>query len=177
MQAAPRLPRVGPTLGYTPDKDEGGLLVRRFSLMTYNVLTLLDPGPPGKNQRLVGMRLTAKRDLLKEQLLHHSVLLCGLQETRLISTEVLPDKDFVMLHAAADDGGHHGVALWVGDQFFGQAHHCPDLRAAPTVDRPRCSCSVGAASASWDCATLLGHMQDSTKPTAPRLRNHRPHRC
>ena len=60
MQAHPRPHAQGPGLGYIPGTEAAGALLSHFSLMTYNVLTLLDPGPPGKNQRLVGMRVTAK---------------------------------------------------------------------------------------------------------------------
>ncbi|CAE7244695.1 unnamed protein product [Symbiodinium sp. CCMP2592] len=36
-----------------------------------------------------------------------------LMETRISSTEVLPDADYWMIHSAASADGHHGVALWI----------------------------------------------------------------
>ena len=82
---------------------------------SFNVLTLLDPktGQLQPSQRhQPGLRVTAKREIMKRQLLSREVLLVGLQETRLREAATLPDAQFFMWHAPADQNGHFGVALW-----------------------------------------------------------------
>ncbi|CAE7889137.1 hypothetical protein AK812_SmicGene17289 [Symbiodinium microadriaticum] len=117
MQAYPRLPVGDPALGFVPEPHSGDPVPLQFALMSFNVLTLYDPKCAGKPQKGSGMKVTAKRDVIKKQLQEHQVLLLGLQETRLANTEALPDKDYVMLHAPAEDNGHHGVALWASKRI------------------------------------------------------------
>ena len=57
--------------------------------------------------------IAGKKDLLKTQFLAADLWLIGMQETRLPTSAVLPDRDFLMLNVAADDQGHHGCALWI----------------------------------------------------------------
>ncbi|CAE7462360.1 CFDP2 [Symbiodinium sp. CCMP2592] len=113
LQAQPRLPTHGPQLGSHETERSVNNLVSSMSLASYNVLTLMDPSRPGKNARQEGLKVSAKRCLLKRQLQQLNVLLCGIQETRIVCTEMLPDADFWMIHSAATPAGHHGVALWI----------------------------------------------------------------
>ena len=128
MQSQPRYPTHGPRLGKMPTCTPKERVRHEFTLVSFNVLTLLDPGAPGKNARMEGLKVSAKRDVLKSQLAHMQVLLCGIQETRLIRTEMLPDADYWMLHSAAGPDGHHGVALWISKKVpyaqHGQRQWC-----------------------------------------------------
>ncbi|CAE7942908.1 unnamed protein product, partial [Symbiodinium necroappetens] len=127
MQSSPLPTLSDPGMGFvaTPSSSEPVPLCCTF--MSYNVLSLYDPHYTGKGQGGQGMRVVAKRDILKQQLKQMGVLFLGLQETRLPSSEVLPDKDFIMLHSSSDPQGHHGVALWVAKQ----------VSYAVVADKPR----------------------------------------
>ncbi|CAE7326979.1 unnamed protein product [Symbiodinium sp. KB8] len=90
-----------------------------WTAMSYNILTMFDPdAPKGRVNRdpAAGLRISGKRDLVKRQLLTQKVWIAGFQETRLPSSEVLPDGDFLMLNTAATDRGHGGCALWLSLQ-------------------------------------------------------------
>ena len=113
MQCHPRLPRDDPALGFVPAPQTSTPVPLQFALMSYNVLTLYDPKKAGQPHLGVGMRVKAKRDIIKRQLHEHRVLLLGLQETRIVGTEMPPDQDFLMMQASAEPNGHHGVALWI----------------------------------------------------------------
>ncbi|CAE7219920.1 Pol, partial [Symbiodinium sp. CCMP2456] len=101
-----------------------GLQINRFSaaevefsctFVSFNTLTLFDPAvPAGRRPRTEqqGLLISGKRDLLKSQFTKAKVWAAGLQETRLPSSEVLPDRDFLMLSAGASEQGHHGCSLW-----------------------------------------------------------------
>ena len=86
-----------------------------FRCLTFNVLTLLDPIPASSRDsaKAAGMRMSGKRDLLKQFLVQKAVTFAGLQETRLADTSELPDSDFWMFHAACTPTGQYGMALWV----------------------------------------------------------------
>ena len=60
-----------------------------------------------------GLLVSGKKDLLRDQFLHHKVWAAGLQETRLPTGAVLPDKDFYILNSAATDAGSYGCSLWL----------------------------------------------------------------
>ena len=76
-----------------------------------NVLTMQDGHrPPHFGE---GMRVTGKKELLKQQLLQAKVHLFGLQETRLPEACVAPDGDFYILQSPCLPMGTHGCALWV----------------------------------------------------------------
>ena len=115
LQAIDPVGMQGPSMGRQKAQPRKGPSAFNFRLATVNILTLLDPGqagPPCAPQPQPGLRIVAKRELLKNQFLEEGILLIGLQETRLQDTATLPDNHFVMLHASADDRGHFGVALW-----------------------------------------------------------------
>ena len=116
VQRFPRLPRVGPTLGFVAPLSSADPVEVRAVVMSFNVLSLYDPKGQGHTAAGQGMRVVAKREVIKRQLAHLGVLMLGLQETRLANTEILPDKHFTMLHSAAEPNGHHGVALWISKQ-------------------------------------------------------------
>ena len=135
LQSHPRLPSEDPALGFVPEPQTSTPVPLQFALMSYNVLTLYDPKRAGQPPLGVGMRVSAKRDIIKRQLQEHRVLLLGLQETRIVGTEMPPDKDFFMLQASAEPNGHHGVALWISkclpyaavqgtDMVFRKEHCC-----------------------------------------------------
>ena len=87
-----------------------------FKVMTYNVLTIFDPGvQQGRKARLQdqGLMIAGKRDLIKDQLIRERIWLLGLQETRLPESCILPDKDFYMISSAATAEGQYGCALWI----------------------------------------------------------------
>ena len=113
MQCHPQFPRDDPALGFVPAPQNSAPVPLQFALMSYNVLTLYDPKTAGQPHLGVGMRVKAKRDIIKRQLHEHRVLLLGLQETRIVGTEMPPDQDFLMMQASAEPNGHHGVALWI----------------------------------------------------------------
>ena len=106
---------VPPSMGYCAAKGSQAKVVYNHVFVSFNVLTLLDP-KPGSTQNgqksQPGLRVVAKRELLKRQFLSRDVLLVGLQETRLREAATLPDAQFFMWHAPADPHGHFGVALW-----------------------------------------------------------------
>ena len=115
LQASDPVGEQGPVLGRRAARPGKAPSEFCFCLITVNVLTLLDPSKGGASHHTTnqpGLRIVAKRELLKSQFLEARALLVGLQETRLQETATLPDGHFVMLHAAADDRGHYGVALW-----------------------------------------------------------------
>ena len=111
---------VAPSMGFRRPDQVDDCVTYCFRLVTFNALTLLDPNKvpvpvsaePSPGQP-VGMRVMAKRAVLKKQFLEEEVLMIGLQETRLQQTATLPDAHFIMLHAGANERGQYGVALWV----------------------------------------------------------------
>ncbi|CAE7206779.1 unnamed protein product [Symbiodinium sp. CCMP2592] len=116
LQRQDLLPTTGPSLGLCQGRPGRGPVSHHIRLVTANILTLLDPRsgqPQPASCESVGMRVVAKREVIKKQFLEAGVLLVGLQETRLQHSAVLPDSHFVMLHAGANSLGHFGVALWV----------------------------------------------------------------
>ncbi|CAE7269223.1 R1 [Symbiodinium microadriaticum] len=113
MQSSPLPTLSDPSMGFVAAPSSSEPVQLSCTFMSYNVLSLYDPHSSGKGPRGPGMRVVAKRDILKQQVTQLGVLFLGLQETRLPSSEVLPDKDFIMLHSSSDPQGHHGVALWV----------------------------------------------------------------
>ena len=126
MQRSPCLPRQDPAMGFTAQPSSDAPVEVRATVMTFNVLSLYDPKGPGCAAVGRGMRVVAKRDVIKRQLESFGVLLCGLQETRLAGTEVLPDKHYIMLHSAAESNGHHGVALWIAKHVaYARVHGKP----------------------------------------------------
>ena len=107
---------------------------------------MLDPGSSRLGEAacaLQGLRVVAKRELIKSQLLREKILLTGLQETRLRDTATLPDSHFIMLHSSADDKGHYGVGLWANtteayahsndQQWFLQRGHFTVLVCQPRL--------------------------------------------
>ncbi|CAE7233843.1 unnamed protein product [Symbiodinium necroappetens] len=127
MQSSPLPTLTDPGLGFVAPLSSSEPVPLCCTFMSYNVLSLYDPHYTGKGQGGQGMRVVAKRDIIKQQLKQMGVLSLGLQETRLSSSEVLPDKDFIMLHSSSDPQGHHGVALWVAKQ----------VSYAVVADKPR----------------------------------------
>ena len=113
LQSCPALPTTDPCMGFVPAPSPVEPVQLRGNLMSFNVLSLYDPKRAKGTDTGPGMKVVAKRDIIKRQLSHLQVLLLGLQETRLVCTEVLPDADYFMLHSSADPLGHHGTALWV----------------------------------------------------------------
>ncbi|CAE7717956.1 abcF4 [Symbiodinium sp. CCMP2592] len=117
----------------------------RFTAMTFNVLTMFDPtAPHGKDARTqnLGFLITGKKCLIKQQLSAHAVLLAGFQETRLPTTGVLPDEDFLILSAEADHRGHGGCALWINLRVplataAGTSHHVRRNQVTVTATSPR----------------------------------------
>ena len=115
LQASDPVGESGPVLGRRQTRSSKAPCEFCVCFVTVNILTLLDPGRGGAvldSAPQQGLRIVAKRELLKQQFLQEGALLIGLQETRLQETATLPDGQFVMLHAAADARGHYGVALW-----------------------------------------------------------------
>ena len=120
LQQSTKKKVVAPSMGFRKPDQVVACVTYSFRLVTFNALTLLDPSKPGVPQGAVldsvqyaGMRIMAKRAVMKRQLLAERVLMAGIQETRLQQTATLPDAQFVMLHASANEKGQFGVALWV----------------------------------------------------------------
>ncbi|CAE7942657.1 CFDP2 [Symbiodinium necroappetens] len=118
LQSSPRLPSEDPVLGFVPEPQTSTLVPLQFALMSYNVLTLYDPKRAGQPQLGVGMRVRAKRDIIKRQL-----------------------QDFLMLQASAEENGHHGVALWVSKR-----PPYASVRGKDLVFRKEHCCVVGFSS-------------------------------
>ena len=113
-----------PTSGLRSLQFAGREVEYHLSLFSYNVQTLFDAdAPAGRCKRLPqqGLLIAGKRDVIKRQLIAKGIWAAGLQETRLPSSEVLPDADFLMLSAAATAAGHYGCALWL-------SYHVPYAR-------------------------------------------------
>ena len=108
----PAAPSFGVQQVHEPEVDQ----VFDFTVASYNVLTLFDPGTvKGRKTRAgaFGMQIAGKRALLKKQMLACGIWALGLQETRLPTDAVLPDSDLLMLNAAADGSGSYGCSLWL----------------------------------------------------------------
>ena len=144
LQGVPHAGMHAPSMGYTPPIPSQEATSYLLKFMTCNVLTLLDPGRrvgPTPTEEGRGMAIVAKREVVKTQLLERGILFAGFQETRIRQTATLPDQHFVMLHSAANDKGHYGVALWAnkqipyatssGKDLFLEARHCTVTAFAP----------------------------------------------
>ena len=119
LQRADLVGPAGPCLGFTGTGPSAQPVELRLCLVTFNVLSLLDPTSgtgTGNVASGQGMRVIAKREILKRQFLAQDVLLAGLQETRLRDEATLPDKDYFILCAPADARGHFGVSLWASKE-------------------------------------------------------------
>ena len=119
LQRADLVGPAGPCLGFTGTGPSAQPAELRLCLVTFNVLSLLDPTSGTGMGNVVsgqGMRVIAKREILKRQFLAQDVLLAGLQETRLRDEATLPDKDYFILCAPADARGHFGVSLWASKE-------------------------------------------------------------
>ncbi|CAE7234196.1 unnamed protein product, partial [Symbiodinium necroappetens] len=87
-----------------------------LTFVSLNVLSMFtSDAPKGRKNRVpqAGLLVSGKKDLLREQFLRHKVWVAGLQETRLPTGAVLPDKDFYILNSAATDAGSYGCSLWL----------------------------------------------------------------
>ncbi|CAE7245588.1 unnamed protein product [Symbiodinium sp. CCMP2592] len=87
--------------------------------VSFNVLSLFDAHVPhGRQLRAqhAGMMIAGKRDILTAQFLHRKVWAVGLQETRLPTTEDMPDRHFLMFNSAATQEGAYGCSLWLNLQ-------------------------------------------------------------
>ena len=146
LQAQDPVGESGPCLGLRSAHPRKRPSRFTFRLLTVNILTLLDPGSSRLGEAscaLQGLRVVAKRELIKSQLLREKILLAGLQETRLRDTATLPDSHFVMRHSSADDKGHYGVGLWANtmeayahsddQQWFLQRGHFTVLVCQPRL--------------------------------------------
>ncbi|CAE7942800.1 unnamed protein product, partial [Symbiodinium necroappetens] len=105
-----------PKLGTQRKAFRRAEVLYQVSLATYNVLTLLDPGAVKHRAARAsdpGLMIAGKRDILKKQFLQRGLWMIGMQETRLPTSAILPDKEFLMLNSAADEHGHYGCSLWI----------------------------------------------------------------
>ena len=137
-----------------------------LTCMTYNVLTLFDgKGCPVGKAKPTGLRLVGKRHLITQQCEAQGVHLLGLQETRLQETATLHDSRYILLHAAADERGHFGCALWLSKclpyahagatPLFFEPAHCTVVAFSPrhllvSLDAPSFPCAVLVAHAPSD---------------------------
>ena len=119
--AAP--PWKPPTQGLHHHAVAEGEVVFSLSLLTFNVLTLLDRRPAGERPPLpgvdsvsdgnVGMRLQGRKDALTTMLHEHGPNIVGLQETRLPDTAIQPDSEYHIYTSQANARGGGGCALWL----------------------------------------------------------------
>ncbi|CAE7688779.1 unnamed protein product [Symbiodinium sp. CCMP2592] len=89
-----------PAQGLSQAKHRASDVRYHFRLMTYNILTMFDPGAPqGRKLRSEshGLRVMGKRQLVKQQR-------PGCPP---------PDADFYMYSAAANERGHGGCSIWI----------------------------------------------------------------
>ncbi|CAE7343995.1 unnamed protein product [Symbiodinium sp. CCMP2592] len=146
MQCLNLVGQMSPSLGRQASPARTGTVQVKAKFVTANVLTLLDPRSRAQApsaQSHAGMRVIAKKEVLKRQFLQAGVLLAGLQETRLQQSSIMPDAHFVMLHAGASDNGHFGVALWAnttvpyaegnGRSWYFQRQHFTVSEATPRL--------------------------------------------
>ena len=153
--------RPSPTAGLVPPAPPAAAVHLDIRFATYNVLTLLDvdgpTGPTGPSARPVGLRLVGKRRLLTQQCEDQGVHMLGLQETRLQETAILPDSSYILLHAAADEKGQYGCALWLSKRlpyarcgttsYYFDTAHCTVAAFSPRhllvcIDAPSLLCAV-----------------------------------
>ncbi|CAE7808085.1 unnamed protein product [Symbiodinium sp. CCMP2592] len=116
LQTQSRPVPAAPGMGVRDVHTAATDLAFAFTVATYNVLTMFDPGAAhGRKTRAgsFGMQIAGKRALLKQQMIDSGVWALGLQETRLPTDAVLPDKDLLMLNAAAEANGSYGCSLWL----------------------------------------------------------------
>ena len=109
-------PTLPPSLGMRQVPVTGAEVVYDCTVMSYNILSMFDPtAPKGRPQRetSVGLLVSGKRDLLKNQLRANKIWLAAFQETRLPSSETMPDNTYLMLGTAATANGHGGCSLWI----------------------------------------------------------------
>ncbi|CAE7629604.1 unnamed protein product [Symbiodinium sp. CCMP2456] len=107
---------LAPTAGLRTSHYRATEVEYSFKALSFNALSLFDPAaPPGREARVKnqGLLIAGKRDLLKRQLLEQHIWAAGIQETRLPTSETLPDGDFLMLSTEASPQGHYGCALWL----------------------------------------------------------------
>ena len=193
LQVAPPIPRPPPVAGLLPATAQEDTTRLALICMTYNVLTLFD-GQHASSKRSAqptGLRLTGKRHLITEQCEAHGIHLLGLQETRLQETATLPDAKYILLHAAADERGHFGCALWLSktipyawrgsDPLYFQDDHCTVAAFSPrhilvSVDAPAFACTVLVAHAPSDPSGNHGLATAFWKERTAELQRLPPHR-
>ena len=175
QQRRPAL-RPPPAMGTVPPAQTEEPITFVLRCMTYNALTLLDPGRPQSRQKnaVAGMKIAGKRHMMVEQCLAAGIHLVGIQETRLQDTATLPDRSYIMLHSAATQGGHLGCALWVSktlpyakqksQQFVFEPHHCTvaafsTRHLLATISAPHFKCAILVAHAPTDPEDATGEVQ------------------
>ncbi|CAE7453752.1 unnamed protein product [Symbiodinium sp. CCMP2592] len=134
MQAVRTRGDARPTMGARAGTRETTTVLLCLHVATFNVLSLLDPASANAATTAAcgqGMRVVAKRELLKRQFQSADLLLAGLQETRLRDEATLPDGDFIMLCAPADERGHFGVSLWASKHVPYASQGAQKLRLQP----------------------------------------------
>ena len=138
MQQRPPVCRPSPAAGLVPATPTTSVVRVEITSMTYNVLTLLDGQPcqTGAAARPAGLRLVGKRHLITQQCEARGVHLLGMQETRLQDTAILPDPRYILLHAAADERGHFGCALWLSACHMHTAARPPCTLSNPIARLP-----------------------------------------
>ena len=172
LQRSTTCDRAAPTLGLQAPHVVKAEVHFDVLFMTYNVLTLLDR-KIGASQAAepAGMKIKGKRHLIVQQCLAAGVHCLGLQETRLQATSTLPDKEYIMLHAAATPAGHHGCALWLsktlpyahcdGKPLYFAHQHCTATAFSArhllvTVEAPHFRCLILVAHAPTDPTDATG---------------------
>ncbi|CAE7556418.1 unnamed protein product, partial [Symbiodinium sp. CCMP2456] len=171
LQQADLVGSEPPSMGKQCPPATEGRTDYRICVVTANVLTLLDPKPgphPVNCSEGQGLRVTAKREVLKRQFNDVRALLIGLQETRLREAALMPDGQYFMLHAPADDDGHHGVALWVSKEHPYAYHQGKPLflqlqHMAVTVSESRLMVvQICAPKLSW--TVVVAHAPSDSSP-------------
>ena len=173
LQARPPADRPPPAAGLIPPAQAPSATLVELVCMTYNVLTLLDgqKSATGSAARPTGLRIVGKRHLITQQCEAQGVHLVGLQETRLQETATLPDSRYILLHAAADERGHFGCALWLSKclpyahrgstPLFFEHTHCTAVAFSPrhllvSLDTPSLNCAILVARAPSDPSGAAG---------------------
>ncbi|CAE7258117.1 unnamed protein product [Symbiodinium sp. CCMP2592] len=113
QQARPEPPARAPTQALVETRLPATDVSFCLTCLTFNVLTLKDSTGPQLTTGSVGMRMSGRKEVLKRSLREHRVHVVGLQETRLPSSELQSDPDYLIFNTAAAANGAGGCALWL----------------------------------------------------------------
>ena len=154
-------PGVDPprTAGLVPSAPPAAAVHLDIRFATYNVLTLLDgpTGPTGPSARPVGLRLVASAVSLLNNAKTKEFICWASKRHACKKPPYCPTLVIILLHAAADEKGQYGCALWLSKRlpyarcgttsYYFDTAHCTVAAFSPRhllvcIDAPSLLCAV-----------------------------------